>query len=76
MPNNAPKSLPVVILPGEDGSLVVECRMISGCISQGRTRDEALQNIQEAAELCLETRDQEGGSLPVACEIVDVAVVR
>ena len=75
MTNNAPKTLPVVLRPGEDGWTVAECPMIPGCISQGRTRDEALQNIQEAIELCLETRDQEGWSLPAAYEVVDVAVV-
>jgi predicted RNase H-like HicB family nuclease len=45
----------VVLRPGEDGWIVAECPVIPGCISQGRTREEALRNIQEAIELSLET---------------------
>ena len=32
---------------GEDGYLVAECPALPGCLSQGRTREEALANIQE-----------------------------
>jgi len=37
-----------MIYPGEDGSWVAECPSLPGCISQGRTRQEAVTNIQEA----------------------------
>lgn len=40
--------LPVVLTPGEDGYIVVECPTLPGCISQGRTEAEALDNIREA----------------------------
>jgi len=66
--------LPVVLCPGEDGWIVAECPVIPGCISQGRTREEALANIQEAIELCLESRAQEGWTLPSEYEVVDVTV--
>ena len=66
--------LPVVLRPGEDGWLVAECPLIPGCISQGKTHEEALANIREAIELCLETRDQEGWSLPENYEVVDINV--
>ena len=69
-----PKTLPVVLRPGEDGWTVAECPVIPGCISQGRTRAEALESIREAIELCLETGAQERWSLPEAYEVVDVAV--
>jgi predicted RNase H-like HicB family nuclease len=49
--------LPVILIPGEDGFVVAECPIIPGCISQGRTREEALANIREAIELCLENRE-------------------
>ncbi|MGD0073024.1 MAG: type II toxin-antitoxin system HicB family antitoxin [Candidatus Binataceae bacterium] len=52
--------LPVILTPGEDGYLVAKCPVIPGCISQGRTREEALRNIREAIELCLENRESEG----------------
>ena len=66
--------LPVVLTPGEDGWIVAECPLISGCISQGRTRDEALANIREAIELCLETAPQEGWKLPAEYSVVDVEI--
>lgn len=66
--------LPVVLRPGEDGWLVAECPLIPGCISQGKTQDEALANIREAIELCLETRAQEGWRLPEEYRVVDVTV--
>lgn len=37
----------VVIYPGEDGYWVVECPSLPGCISQGKTREESIQNIKE-----------------------------
>ncbi len=66
--------LPVVLRTGEDGFLVAECPAIPGCISQGRSRDEALKNIREAIELCLDNRTAEGWQLPAEYEIVRVAV--
>jgi predicted RNase H-like HicB family nuclease len=40
----------------ESGMVVVECSAIPGCISQGRTEAEALENIREAIEGCLAAR--------------------
>ena len=65
---------PVVMHPGEDGWIVVDCPIIPGCISQGKTHDEALANIREAIELCLENRESEGWALPSKYEIVSVDV--
>ena len=56
--------LPVVITPGENGYLVAEIPVLPGCISQGKTKEEALANIKEAAELCLESMNEEGWTLP------------
>lgn len=41
---------------GERGWLVAEAPEVPGAVSQGRTEEEALRNIQEAAEGILETR--------------------
>ncbi|TAK22593.1 MAG: type II toxin-antitoxin system HicB family antitoxin [Chloroflexota bacterium] len=38
----------VVIYPGEDGLWIAECPSLPGCVSQGTTRDEAIENIREA----------------------------
>lgn len=69
-----PLELPVVLIPDEDGGLVVECPVIPGCISQGDTREEALANIKDAIELCLENQEAEGWHLPERVEVTKVAV--
>ena len=38
----------VIIQQDEDGIFVAECPSLPGCISQGRTREEALKNIRDA----------------------------
>ena len=38
----------------EAGGYVVECPAIKGCVSQGETKDEALEMIQDAIAACLE----------------------
>lgn len=52
----------VRLTPGEDGWVVATCPSFTGCISQGRNRDEALTNIREAIELSLEEQDQGSGA--------------
>lgn len=54
----------------EDGWIVVECSALPGCVSQGRTVEEALANIREAIELSLETRKELGLSTDI--EIAEV----
>jgi predicted RNase H-like HicB family nuclease len=58
----------------EDGAWVVECPSIPGCVSQGTTRDEAMQNIKEAIALCLEVRSERGLPLTVETSQVEVLV--
>jgi predicted RNase H-like HicB family nuclease len=38
----------VVIYPGEDEYWVAECPSLPGCISQGKTKEEAIENVKEA----------------------------
>jgi len=40
----------VIIYPGEDNFYVAECPSLPGCISQGKTKEEAIENIKEAIE--------------------------
>jgi len=40
----------VLIYPGQDGYWVAECPSLPGCVSQGHSREEAIQNIREAIE--------------------------
>lgn len=74
MPVMATRAFPVVLLAGEDGWVVAECPVIPGCISQGRSREEAIANIEEAIRLCLDTQSGEGWSPPTHYELVDVQV--
>jgi len=46
----------VTLTHGEDGYLVAECPALPGCVSQGRSADEALANLKEAIEGILEVR--------------------
>jgi len=64
--------LPVIVQQDEEGWYVAECPAIPGCISQGRTLEEALVNVREAMELCLEVRLEEG--LPLTIETFEVEV--
>jgi len=48
----------VVISEGEDGWYIVECPSIPGCISQGRTIEEALENIKDAIQGCLDVLNE------------------
>lgn len=38
----------VIIYHGEDGYWIAECLSLPGCISQGKTKEEAIANIREA----------------------------
>ena len=58
----------------EDGYWIVECPAIPGCISQGDTREEALENIKEAIKVCLEVRAELGMPLTIETCKVDVKI--
>lgn len=64
----------VTIDRDEDGIWIVECPAIPGCVSQGETRGEALDNIKESIVLCLEVRAEKGMPLTIETRQVEVAV--
>jgi predicted RNase H-like HicB family nuclease len=59
----------VILRQGEDGYIVVECPSLPGCISQGKTEEEALANIKEAIELWIEDAGAHGEAIPEDTEI-------
>lgn len=63
----------VLLYPGEDGYLVVEVPSLPGCISQGKTREEALTNIEEAIILYVEVLQDRG--IPIPDDRVEVVLV-
>jgi predicted RNase H-like HicB family nuclease len=54
----------VLIHPGEDGYWVAECPSLPGCVSQGATREESIQNIQEAIEGYIAVLREDGLPVP------------
>jgi predicted RNase H-like HicB family nuclease len=50
-------TLPLFVEKDEDGFYVVECPVLEGCYTQGKTIDEALKNIREVIEMILEEKE-------------------
>lgn len=63
----------VTIDRDEDGVYVVECPAIPGCVSQGKSKEEALENIKDAITLCLQVRSEKGMPLTIETRQVEVA---
>ena len=64
----------VTIDRDEDGIWIAECPAIPGCVSQGKTKGEALGNIKEAIALCLEVRAEKRIPLTLETRQIEVAV--
>ncbi len=64
----------VVLEKGEDGYYVVTVPSLPGCISQGKTKEEALENIKEAIELYLEVLQEKELKKIQKAEVVEVVV--
>jgi len=63
----------VTLEKDEDGWYIVECPAIPGCVSQGHTEEEALENIKDAIVECLKVRAEEKLPLSIETRIVGVA---
>jgi len=63
----------VILYPGEDGYWVVECPSLPGCVSQGRTKEEAIANIKEAIQGYIAALEED--HLPVPEERFEALVV-
>ena len=59
----------------EDGVFVAECPTLPGCISQGQTRNEALDNIKDAIAGYLASLEKHGEAVPLPFneEVVEVS---
>jgi antitoxin HicB len=57
----------------EDGFLVAECPSLPGCVSQGKTREEALANIEEAIKGYIASLRKHGEPAPRA-EVTELEV--
>ena len=63
----------VIIFHGENGYWIAECPSLPGCISQGETKEKAVENIKEAISLYIEALKED--SLPIPEETFEAMVV-
>jgi predicted RNase H-like HicB family nuclease len=63
----------VIIYPGEDRYWIAECPSLPGCISQGKTKEEAIVNIEEAIQGYIAALEED--NLPVPEEHFEVLLV-
>ncbi len=63
----------VIIYPGETGFYVAECPSLPGCISQGASKQEALENIKEAIQAYSEALAEQG--IPIPVDTLDTMLV-
>lgn len=64
--------LTVTLDRDEDGIWIVECPSIPGCVSQGKTREEAIENIRDAITACLQVRAERGLPLTIETQQIEV----
>ncbi len=57
---------PFVIYPAEEGGYVAEIPALKGCLAQGETLQETLDELETVAELWIETANSHGEKLPNA----------
>jgi predicted RNase H-like HicB family nuclease len=60
----------IIIEQDESGFYVAECPALKACYAQGKTFEEAIENIKDVIILCLE--DFKGKTLPVQPEIIGI----
>jgi predicted RNase H-like HicB family nuclease len=63
----------VITCPGEDQYWIAECPSFPGCVSQGRTRQEAIANIREAIQGYIAALEED--RLPVPPERFEALLV-
>ena len=66
----------ILIEQDEDGVFVAECPSLPGCISQGKTRQEVIENIHDAVKGYLESLKKHNEPIPPSIEeeVVEVVV--
>jgi len=52
------------LYPGEDGYWVAECPSLPGCVSQGKTKEEAIANIKEAIAAYIAALEEDHLAVP------------
>lgn len=63
----------VILTRDEDGIFIAECPALAGCVSQGQTREEALENIRDAMKGYIASLKKHHDSIP-SDEVVEIDV--
>ncbi len=58
----------IIIEQDEDGMFIAQCPSLPGCVSQGKTRKEALDNIKDAIRGYLESLKKHNEPIPPSIE--------
>ncbi len=66
------KTFDVILEKDKDGWYIADVPALQGCHTQGKTKKEALENIKEAIELCLEVSSEKKQISPITIEKVSV----
>lgn len=64
----------ITLMQDEDRIWIAECPSIPGCVSQGESRSEAIENVRQAIAACLEVRADQGMPLTVETQQVEVTI--
>mgnify|MGYP001596400807 CR=1 FL=1 len=64
----------IIVEQDEDGAFVAECPSLPGCVSEGKTRQEALRNIKDAVKGYLESLKKHDEPIPPSIEEETVEV--
>ncbi len=65
----------VLVYPGEDGYWIAEVPSLPGCITQGKTREEAVENVKEAIELYIDVLREDGHPIPEDHALMELITV-
>ena len=65
-------SFQVIIEQDEEGWYVAECPALKACYTQGKTYEEAIENIKDVIQMCLEELRESGQPVPEQAEIISV----
>lgn len=71
----APERRHVILTPVEDGYWMAEVPSLPGCITQGASKKEALENAREAIQLVIECMRDDGEEIPPDAPIESAVVV-
>jgi predicted RNase H-like HicB family nuclease len=66
--------LKIILEKGMDGYIVAHCPALKGCVTQGRTEEEAMNNIKEAIELYLESEPEDVRLHDVQYKVCEIAL--